>query len=328
MDWKEKFFELYESGKSDGFSEALDLKRKNIPNRLYRYRTVTDENLQYRKNEIVEGELYLSHPDELNDPFEGCSLLQSTKPDIYADKSTYMEYYRLQGKEDEVKEIFADENWFEKLIAYTVESVDGKISKDKSREALINVMCHAFEQFNSDLNTTIRKMNRVACFTTNPKNLPMWNHYTYGHKGICLEYDTSLISNVFYINRLYPVKYVDRLPDMTYLMVHRKNPKFTMFDIMSINKLNDWSYEDEWRMVLNAGSWFDSADDVPKDYWNSGKSIRFVLPSRVILGRNILEGHEKEIINYANQVEIPVVKARCTEYGFDFVNVQNVADEK
>ena len=321
MDWKDDFFKLYESGKLDDFKTALELKRNNIPKKLYRYRTVTDENLQYRKKEIVDGELYLSHPDELNDPFEGCSLLHSKNPVIYADKNTFEKYYKLQGKEDEVRDIFADENWFEKLITYTADHVEGEILKEKSQEALIFAMRCGFERFNSDLNNTIRKMNKVSCFTTNPKNLPMWNHYTCEHKGICLEYDTALINKVFYINRLYPVKYVDKLPDMTYLMAHKEHPQFVTFDIMSINKLKDWSYEDEWRLILNAGSWFGRDGDVPKDYWNNGRTIEFILPSRIILGRNILEEHEKEIISYANQVDIPVVKAWCTEYGLEFVNV-------
>ncbi len=321
MDWKEKFFELYESGKYEDYQAALEIKKLNLPPKLYRYRSVTKDNLEYREREIVKGELYLSRSDELNDPFEGCALLHSGNPALYANKDTFVEFYNLQGKENEARAVFEDENWFENVNFSILENSEVQMSKAETKEKLKEAIQHGFERFNSDLSNTVRKMNRIACFTTNPKNLPMWNHYTCEHKGICLEYDTSLFDDVFFLNRLFPVKYVEELPDMTYLMAHRAHPKFTLFDLLSINKLEDWRYEDEWRMILNAGSFYGSIENTPSNYWSTGKSIKFILPSRVILGRNISEEYEEKIISYAALADMPVVKAICTEYGLDFTDV-------
>ena len=83
-DWKTEFLDLYISGDVEKLGKALDLKRLHIPKRLYRYRTLDDDNItKYRFGEIVRGELYMSHPSELNDPFEASSKLAESKPSEY-----------------------------------------------------------------------------------------------------------------------------------------------------------------------------------------------------------------------------------------------------
>ena len=44
-DWKTKFLDLYMSGDVEKFGQALDLKRIHIPPKLYRYRTLSDDNI-------------------------------------------------------------------------------------------------------------------------------------------------------------------------------------------------------------------------------------------------------------------------------------------
>lgn len=92
-DWKTQFLDLYMSGDVEKFGQALDLKRLHIPKRLYRYRTLSDENItKYRFGEIVRGELYMSHPSELNDPFEASSKLAESKPSAYMrDKEDFLQ---------------------------------------------------------------------------------------------------------------------------------------------------------------------------------------------------------------------------------------------
>ena len=60
------------------------------------------------------------------------------------------------------------------------------------------------EDINSEINETINRTYRFACFTQSKTNLPMWNHYANGHKGVCLEYDTTEINNIININALPP----------------------------------------------------------------------------------------------------------------------------
>lgn len=57
MDWIDDFIKLYSSKEKGDFTNALELKRAHIPNKLYRYRTTN--NLEYLKEEICDGEIFL-----------------------------------------------------------------------------------------------------------------------------------------------------------------------------------------------------------------------------------------------------------------------------
>ena len=95
-DWKTEFLNLYMSDDVKKFGQALDLKRLHIPKRLYRYRALSDDSIiKYRFGEIVRGELYMSHPSELNDPFEVSSNLASSKPSVYLrDKEDFTKLFK------------------------------------------------------------------------------------------------------------------------------------------------------------------------------------------------------------------------------------------
>ena len=109
--------------------------------------------------------------------------------------------------------------------------------------------------------------------------------------------------------------YVNKLPDVTHMMINRVYPKFSLFDYIAMHKLSDWSYEDEWRLIYDPNSWYLGPEDVPKDYWDKGKTTTFIRPSRIILGMKISKKHEDRIREIAQSVNIPVVKAILTEYG-------------
>lgn len=273
--WKEQFLELYMSGDAKKFGQALELKRLHMPKKLYRYRALSDENIgNYRKSEIIGGELYMSHPNELNDPFEVSSKLGASSPSAYMkDKEMFISSFKELMSPDDYEDVFTGDDWYEKLAAYVAE---------KSAPA---------------------------------DNLPMWHHYTNGHTGICLEYDTESIENIYQINRLFPVFYVDKMPDMPEKMFHKRHPQFGFFEYLAIHKLKDWSYENEWRLVFDAGSWYYGPEDVSLEFWTQGKTIPFIRPTRIILGMKISKEHEKIIREYAKLAEIPVVKAIPTEYG-------------
>jgi len=82
-----------------------------------------------------------------------------------------------------------------------------------------------------------------------------------------------------------------------------------------IHKLDDWRYEQEWRLIFDAGSWYYSLNQVPEDYWNNGKQIVFIKPLRIFLGVHVGEENEKEIREWGKQLEFLVLKMQCTEYG-------------
>ena len=316
-DWKAEFLELYMSGDAGDFDKALSLKRLHIPKRLYRYRTLSDDSIaKYRFGEIVRGELYMSHPSELNDPFEVTSNLAAFNPSAYMrDKEDFTKLFKDKMSDEDYANVFDSDFWYDNLLTYVAEKSVPQDKVDSTKEALSRVIMGEFEKINSNVSDMTRKMVRLACFTTTPNNLPMWNHYTNGHTGVCLEYNTEDIKNIYQINKLFPVYYVDKMPDMTDRLLQKMRAEFGFMDYLAIHKLKDWRYENEWRLIYDAGSWYFGPEDIPQDFWTHGKSIPFIRPARIIMGMKISEEHEIKIREYAELAGIPAVKAIQTEYG-------------
>jgi ribosomal protein L30E len=315
-DWKREFLDLYMSADVEKFGQALELKRLHIPQKLYRYRALNDENITYRFGEIVRGELYMSHPSELNDPFEAASNLAASKPAAYmTDKEDFTKLFKDKMNSEDFERVFSSDSWYENMLAYVAEKSVPKDKVESTKAILSQIVMEEFEKINYDISDMTRKMVRVACFTTTPDNLPMWHHYTNGHTGICLEYNTDDIKNVYQINKLFPVYYIDKMPDMTNRLLQKRHPEFGFIDYLTIHKLKDWGYENEWRLIYDAGSWYFGPEDIPQEYWTHGKVIPFVRPARVIMGMRISEKHEKKIREYAELAGIPAIKATQTEYG-------------
>lgn len=320
MGWQEDFLKLYTSNEVSDYGKALDLKLENIPEKLYRYRPISDDNIRkYRFGEIVRGELRMSHPKELNDPFEACSQLGSTNPFDYISnkKELYAKQFAGTISEDKHHEIFSSDNWFDLLTTFVAKETAKQNDVEKNKNALEKTTLFGMEMINAHLSDVARKIVRFACFSTTATNLPMWNHYTNGHQGICLEYDTATITNIYHKNMLFPVQYVDKLPDVVSLMLQGTHPRFGLFEYMAMHKLKDWRYENEWRLIHDVGSWHYSFEEVPDNFYNNGKTIQFIRPSKIIMGIQISDSHKAEIERIAAIVNVPVIQAKQTEYGLD-----------
>lgn len=314
MDWIDDFIKLYMSKEKGAFGKALDLKRGMLPPKLYRYRSL--KNLDYIKNEICNGQIFLSLPCEMNDPFDSRSVLEAGNPGFYAQtKDTYMERFKTVLDDETFDSIFGSDDWLDKLLTHITAKYVTEAEVDAMKEKVSKIMMDEIAKFNSDINDMINKMSRFACFTEKNSNLPMWSHYANGHTGVCIEYDISSISDPYIINRFFPVKYVSKLPDGTLLLAQDKTSRFSFMEYILIHKLLDWSYESEWRLIFNAGSWFCSPDEIPKEFWKNGAPIKFALPSKVFLGAKIEEKNENEIRKWCVELGIPVEKMKCTEYG-------------
>ena len=71
---------------------------------------------------------------------------------------------------------------------------------DKTTELGIKMM--TLDTWNWIINS-----HRIYCLTPHPDSLLMWAHYGDKHKGVCLEFDSTL-----HFGRAYRVKYADNLP--------------------------------------------------------------------------------------------------------------------
>ena len=100
-------------------SDLLSTEAQNTPpEKLYRYRPLN--NLNNIKNEI-EGNIYLSHKRQLDDPYDLSTTLSSNTLSYYFQE--LKEFYKIIMQEvltkDEIDSIFKEEYWFESLLKVT-----------------------------------------------------------------------------------------------------------------------------------------------------------------------------------------------------------------
>lgn len=196
MDWKDDFLDKYFSQDVKTMSEALELKQRNIPEKMYRYRTLY--NMVYIREEIYEGKIFLAHPKDLNDPFDSCSVLFHNVPKVYfGNKVNFQEQCRGKISEKEFYDIFESEEWYEKMMQYVALESVGSGKEQALKHAMEYAVMKQIEQLNNAVSDMVRKSARLACFTETNTNLPMWNHYAQGHTGICLENDTKCIEDIY-----------------------------------------------------------------------------------------------------------------------------------
>lgn len=311
MDWKNDFLKLYMSTNKNEVQQAINLKEENIPRYLYRYRSASKA--KFVQNELL-GQIYMPHISELNDPFDSCSLLGSENINHYFDMEDFRaKLEHIIGSKIPKEKLNAD-TWSEDMIDYVM-SLQGipDINKKTAKELYQMDTRSNLEKANARLNKIVKSDYRIACFSETPYNLPMWNHYANGHRGICLEYDTLKFNyNQDLRQRLFPVYYQDKLPDILELMkdMDLKHLPKSLFDYILIHKLRDWSYEKEWRLVLNLVQ-IDEAD-------NNGDigTIKWLTkPSKVYMGTKIDEDMKYFIIWLCEKLKVDIYQMECTEYG-------------
>ena len=316
MGWKDEFLKLYMSTSQSKIENALALKEQNIPSVLYRYRSAKEE--KYVVNEL-RGNIYIPHISELNDPFDSCSLLGSENVNRYFQMEDFKEKVEYVTEKKIPENVLKDDTWSEDIINYFL-SLYG-VSDDERRkniESYLADMRGKIENSNIRVNEMIKRNYRIACFSETLYNLPMWNHYANSHQGICLEYDTSKFAYDDAIRkRLFPVFYQNKLPDLleTIKNMDLQNLPITMFDYILIQKMKDWSYEKEWRLVLDFGQIARNAENISEDYWSTGKIEFLTKPSKVYLGAKISRDMRLFIIAVCDKLNIKVSQMECTEYG-------------
>ena len=190
-------------------------KKMNIPNKIYKYQTFNKLSL----SNLRECKIYFNTPSKFNDPFD-CTMATSHIP-------TPEEFER----------------------AYYQTVSDNKNAKVDNG---LNLKCS--DVFKEDLIDIIEKENYhdffqigVACFSEKNDDILMWAHYSDGHKGFCLEFDTSHTP----FNRIKPVDYNDNLPDIDFyklLFSNDKEGKLEENKKIGLTKYTCWEYEKEWRI--------------------------------------------------------------------------------
>lgn len=285
-----------------------------MPDTLFRFRSLKD--FELRKEEIVDGMLWLAHPGTTNDPFDACSIIEEGNWKLYDFmKNHFMSEY---GKKMDAKEfftIFNSEQWIDNFLEYLLKNYGTSESYEEERTAAGNMIKGMIEYLSDHANSINKGLYRFACFTETNMNLPMWAHYADNHEGICLEYDISAMKPKRLKNNFFPIFYTDKLPNE--FNAPYKKLAFTFYYKILIHKLSDWSYEKEWRFLFDASFWYKDLDAIPDEFWDVGQKIKFMRPIKIYLGYRVNDENTKAMKEIAKKYKIPIARMKITPYGLE-----------
>lgn len=203
---------------------------------LYKFRNWKDE---VHKNWLLKREIFFTSPARLNDPFD-CAI--NYRYDLLSEEEKFEKYRKYVR--DENRMLNDDEvdrqarNWMRQDL----------LKKD---QILMNNSNLIRQQINEKIG--------VLSLTKTKKTILLWSHYSDQHKGICIGYSKKILlshltneyntsAKIFYdIDVDYSTEYPLIIPnkDLT--------PE-QYFKIPLGTKSSEWSYEDEYRILLYNGA--------------------------------------------------------------------------
>jgi len=137
----------------------------------------------------------------------------------------------------------------------------------------------------------------VGCLCNDYKNCLMWSHYADKHKGFCIEYDFSHVSDdMLPLPVIYSKKRV-RMPwkfalDTTPENIAEANQRFLE---ALLTKDEIWQYENEWRILASP---------------DAGHNLKMPPVSCIYLGALCSEENKKQITDIAAQLGVPVKRMK------------------
>lgn len=174
--------------------------------------------------------------------------------------------------------------------------------KDISENDINNVY-NKIDEMIKGLYIQLSKVIGVSCFSTSSDNILMWSHYANKHRGVCIEYDFSLLEQLENINAfLLPVMYSNERPLLPFEKLELENGQAKQESVIRImpdlirailTKSEFWNYEREWRFI---------ALTKPK------QPIKLPIISRIFTGANITEENFQKVVSAIGNRHIPITK--------------------
>lgn len=315
---------------------------KHIPEKLYRFRSCDDNNI----DALDRNAIFFSAGSTMNDDFDGMlyfnkNEIKAWAKDISVCLKPFIELVAAikNGKVvlNEYRDSFSVEqynnlkNALEKLSMQYIENVIQEV--------------HSFfiDKFDIILATigSITQNTKIACFSEDINSVAMWGHYAKSGTGFAVSYDFrgenisicsscrnkcdnykgGIISPVIYESSRYDAteyakwcyqyqlicEILSRL-NISYLFnIFNQNAlcpdTFTSTKAL-IHKASAWKYEAEWRIIFYCNSQQNTQQEHP--FVNK-------VPSAVYLGRKIKPINEKIILQIAMNKNIPVYKMQIRE---------------
>jgi hypothetical protein len=231
---------------------AADLiKHRNMPSRLYKFRRFCDQH----KHALQAGVLWRTAPCKFNDPYDSVVYFDTSRLPIEdMDYSALcaelkaIETNRASWRPKPTTHPISRKEWFEKHLFNRVQKEEADFLRKTNEVAWRRVQEESVKQ----MSDAVRSGYSVICFAGDVTSVLMWSHYSQDHRGFCIEYDLRKNN----LGRLcYPVFYRKKLTDFTrYVLKENIEDCNNLFGIYaSLLKSDEWSYEQEWRIVLPLG---------------------------------------------------------------------------
>ncbi|MFP5300228.1 DUF2971 domain-containing protein [Cobetia sp. SIMBA_158] len=290
--WKDDFYQrlsFSETLNDEAAQKAYDYKNKHLPNKLYRYRSL-EKKLREKQN-LENDNLYLSSPENFNDPYDCACKISNHLIIYYYCTNNYLNIFSRWKKP-----VFSKHKLDYRLLISNCSHYTRSYLKKYEDE-------HHETPDYSNIIKNIRDDILISCFSECYTSTLMWSHYANEHKGICIEYNLDNLKGDIYSifnKRMYPVLYSNIMADATQLAIDSifqqttQNVLNHIFIKPAVNKSIDWAYEKEWRIVA------------PRI---DNRVITTPTPSRIILGSRISSEDEKWVREVGLNKGIPVVKA-------------------
>ena len=209
------------------------------------------------------------------------NLTEDGKMQLIQNKGTYSDYVKGFGVNIDADEIELTEKAYEQI-------------HPENKEAIEQVR-ELFSTLEEKLNESLYSLFKVCCLCTSNKNKLMWSHYADSHRGICIEYDFSDIPAdavqpmpVFYTNKR------PKLPWKASIAPTPENQGEATIHFLKALLTKDelWSYENEWRLIVQS---------------SIGVSDLNAPPIKCIyIGALCSEGNKEAIKGAAEKLNIPV----------------------
>lgn len=188
------------------------------PDFLYKYQRLN----AYSLASLMNNTIWLAKPTTFNDPFDCAITLdrKKYKQSVMHAVSVAMERAKPAGlKPEHLQDIWPGDK-------------------------------EAFEQFRAHLSEIVQNMG-ICSYSATPNHLLMWSHYADHHRGFCVQYDCREGTRLRHLAQ--EVKYEDSVPSLSAADFAPQDNEDAI-DILWLTKAKCWSYEEEWRVMINDGN--------------------------------------------------------------------------
>ena len=191
---------------------------------LYHYQAFDDPARLARI--LTDNTVYCSNPKDFNDPWDCRPCFSKTQLDDPSQYERAVEWFVRIGRKRNPEIPEAEHARRAQVL--------------RAERARLEWM---IDQMTTDIEQAMFTQYRVYCLSTQADSPLMWSHYTHSHQGVCLEFS---VQNALFCGAI-PVEYLDHYPEID-LTDDSHDGTLRAF----LSKSKEWSYENEFRLVLAA----------------------------------------------------------------------------